>query len=331
LPRAVRARAWCRVDLAGGTLDIWPLGLLHRGARTLNVAIDLPVAVSLRPLPSGYVVRSGGEVFAAKRVAELLAHPETALVGRVLEHLALSGVAVDCTSDSPRGAGLGASSALTVALLAAGERWIGRPASSPEALAATARDLEARLMGLPTGLQDHYPAILGGALEIRHDAGGTRVRALPVDLEALGNSMLVFYTGQSHFSAANNWQILRRRLDGDGGVTRALESVARVAERMAEALATGDLRAVGKLMAEEWAARRELAPGISTPEIEAIIGRATSAGAWGAKTCGAGGGGSVAILCPPEQREAIRQALIAQRAEELVCSPSPLPLEVGES
>ncbi len=45
----VRARAWCRVDLAGGTLDIWPLGLLHRGARTVNLAVDLPVEVTLRP------------------------------------------------------------------------------------------------------------------------------------------------------------------------------------------------------------------------------------------------------------------------------------------
>src|SRR5690242_8512183 len=34
------SEAPCRVDLAGGTLDIWPLYLYHPGAVTLNFAIN---------------------------------------------------------------------------------------------------------------------------------------------------------------------------------------------------------------------------------------------------------------------------------------------------
>ena len=44
-PREVRVAAPCRADLAGGTLDIWPIGLLHPGALTVNMA--LPVEVEL--------------------------------------------------------------------------------------------------------------------------------------------------------------------------------------------------------------------------------------------------------------------------------------------
>ena len=35
----ITARAPTRIDLAGGTLDIWPLYLFHEGAVTLNCAI----------------------------------------------------------------------------------------------------------------------------------------------------------------------------------------------------------------------------------------------------------------------------------------------------
>ena len=95
-------------------------------------------------------------------------------------------------SGSPRGAGLGASSALTVALLALSELVAeSRLSRSVAERSAMARDLEARLMGLPTGLQDHYPGQLGGLLEIAHEPGGERVNRLDVDLESLGESLLV--------------------------------------------------------------------------------------------------------------------------------------------
>ena len=76
-------------------------------------------------------------------------------------------------------------------------------------------NIEARLMELPTGCQDHFPALLGGVLEIRHEPGGEQVRHLAVDLAALGRSLLVVYTGQSHFSAGSNWRMIRRRLESD--------------------------------------------------------------------------------------------------------------------
>ena len=213
--RSSKARGWCRADLAGGTLDIWPLGILHPGARTVNVALDLAVEVEFTPMDDGYRIRQGDSNIEASSLEELAETEDGALISHVGMALLLPPFEVRIHSDSPRGGGLGASSALAVAAIAAGEALAGREASSAENRSALARDIEARLMQLPTGRQDHYPALLGGALEIRHEMGGEQVRRLEVDLDALGDSMLVIYTGQSHFSAGNNWLVVRRRLEKD--------------------------------------------------------------------------------------------------------------------
>ena len=334
----VVVRAWCRVDFGGGTLDIWPLGLLHPGARTVNVAVDLAVTVELRPSSAtgaggvgGYVVRQGASRTEASSAAELARHPETALIGVIASALELPPFEVSLASDSPRGGGLGASSGLTVAFLAAAEEAFDRPRSRPERLAALARDLEARLMSLPTGLQDHYPALLGGALEILAEPGGERVRSLDVDLERLGASLLVVYSGQSHFSAGNNWQVVRRRLDGEAAVSGLFAGIAETTAELSPALEAGDFPRVGELMSREWSYRRQLAEGISTPVLESLLQAASAHGAWGGKACGAGGGGSLAILCPPERRSGIAAALERAGGEVLKARPTALPLTITRS
>jgi D-glycero-alpha-D-manno-heptose-7-phosphate kinase len=323
-------KAWCRVDLAGGTLDIWPLGLFHPRARTVNVAIDLAVTVRLRPEPTGYRVRQGDSVVEAGSAEELVRHPEAALIGVAAAALELPPFDVLLASESPRGGGLGGSSAMTVAFLTAAEEAFDRPRTSPGERVSVARDLEARLMGLPTGIQDHYPAILGGALEIRPVPGGERVRRLAVDLDALAASLVVVYSGQSHFSAGNNWQVVRRRLEAEPEVTSLFEGIAATAAELAPALEAGDLPRVGELMSREWSYRRQLAEGISTPVLEELLQAAASQGAWGGKACGAGGGGCLAILTPPDRRAAVSAALEGAGGKILPARPAGRPIEISK-
>jgi D-glycero-alpha-D-manno-heptose-7-phosphate kinase len=325
----IRAVARCRVDLGGGTLDIWPLGAMHPGSVTVNVAVDLPVEVRLTAGGREYVVHQDGATRRSPDSRGLLADPATALAGLVALELGLPPVELELASASPRGAGLGASSALTVALLAAGEALgEGRLRLAPERRAAVARDLEARLMGLPTGLQDHLPAQLGGALAIEHRAGGERIVRLKVDLAQLGERLVVAYTGQSHFSAGNNWSILRRRFEGDSATVERLDRIRDVARELPAAIEAGDWEAVGGLLAAEWSARRELAPEVSTPELERMLALCRELGAWGGKACGAGGGGSLAVLVPPARREAVERALVGSGARLLAAPPTARGLEV---
>lgn len=320
----VRARAWCRVDLAGGTLDIWPLGLLHPGARTVNLAVDLPVEVELALPEEGggsYVVSQGEDRREAPTAAALIEHPATSLVGRVAEALDLPPFEARLSSASPRGGGLGASSGLVVGLIAAAEELFDRPRSTPDRLAVLGRDLEARMMALPTGVQDHHAALLGGLLDIRYTLGGDRVHRLPFDAEALGASLVLAFTGQSHFSAGQNWQIIRRRMEGEAEVTGLLQGIADTASDLVAALGAGDLPEAGALVGREWSHRRRLADGVSTPGIEDLLERARSAGAWGGKACGAGGGGCIVVLTPPDRRSAVEEALSSGGATLLPARP----------
>ena len=121
--------------------------------------------------------------------------------------------------------------------------------------------------------------------------------------------LTLFDTGAAHSSGMNNWEVFRRRLEGDAGVTRSLDSIAAAAREMAAAARKSDFPAMGRALKDEWQARRELAPVVSSPVIDRGIAAALGAGAWGGKACGAGGGGCVVFLSPPERTEAVREAL----------------------
>jgi len=328
MPDRVVARTGCRIDLAGGTLDIWPLGLLHEGARTVNLAIDVPVEVELRRRDSGYAVQIGEADYRTDTLDEMRHGADTALFAVIAREIDLGPVEARLASASPRGGGLGASSAIGAALIAAAERLDGVPERSPLERAHLGRDLEARLMGFPTGVQDHLPPQIGGALEIVYQPGGELVRRLDVDLDRLGDSLTIVYTGRSHFSGQTNWQVISRRLGGDPLTVELFSRICEVAVAMVPALEAGDLETVGGLVGEEWSARRQLAKGVSTPEIETILEAARRAGSWGGKAGGAGGGGCVAIVHPPGRRRAVRRAVAEAGGTVLSAPPTGAGLRV---
>jgi D-glycero-alpha-D-manno-heptose-7-phosphate kinase len=107
----------------------------------------------------------------------------------------------------------------------------------------------------------------------------------------------------------NNWEIYRARLEGNEDVARRLEQIRDAAVEMAFGLLEGDFARMGKALSSEWAARRLLAPVVSTATIERAVEAARDAGAWGGKACGAGGGGCVVFLSPADSAAAVRQAL----------------------
>ena len=286
------------------------MGLLFEDARTINLCLDVPVEVELSRRGSGYVVDQGGVEHRAADLDELLHEPDAALFAVIAREVGLPPVTARLSSASPRGGGLGASSAISVALIAAAERLGGGAESEPMERALLVRDLEARLMRFPTGLQDQLPPLLGGALEIVYQPGGDAVRRLKVDLEELARRLTIVYTGRGHFSGETNWQVIRRLLEGDRRTNELFSGICQVAIAMGPALEAGDFARVGKLLAREWSCRSQLAEGVSTPEIERLLSATIDAGAWGGKAGGAGGGGCVVVLHPPGRRDQVRLAAV---------------------
>jgi D-glycero-alpha-D-manno-heptose-7-phosphate kinase len=304
------ASAPTRVDLAGGTIDIWPLYLFHDGALTLNAAISLRAHVQLEARTDGLVelqsIDAGRSVRAADW-SELQAAGELPLLTLLARHYRLKNTSLTSRAEAPRGAGIAGSSALTIAACGALARWTGAPARDEDIL-TVAMNVECQTIRVPTGVQDYRPALYGGVAAIELGVGGVRRVGLDIDAAELERRMVLAYTGAPRDSGINNWAITRRHLDGDREVFDCFERIRDAAVRMRSALTRGDWDEVGRQIAVEWENRKRLAPGVSTNAIDALSARALAAGATATKVCGAGGGGCVLCYGPPRARDAIARA-----------------------
>ncbi|MCU0302782.1 MAG: hypothetical protein MUC56_01820 [Thermoanaerobaculales bacterium] len=309
LTRTVRVTAPCRADLAGGTLDIWPLGQLHPGALTVNMAIPVLVRLEIDDGAALPVVEHTTPDGVVRRLGP--ADADADLTAAIVFALAASGgIRVRVLAQAPLRSGLGGSSAYGVALARGIDRLRGG-AVSDERLVALVRDLEARLLGVPTGEQDHWAAVRGGVLAVHLEPGGNRVETLTVDPDWLRDRATVVFTGIRHRSGMVNWRVVRRRLDGDRATREAFGEIAAAARACRDGLLARDEAAVAAAIAGDWRARRRLAPEVSPPEIEGLVAVAGAHGASAVKACGAGGGGSLLIWHPAGGREAIADALAA--------------------
>ncbi|HVR41791.1 MAG TPA: hypothetical protein VMU84_22025 [Thermoanaerobaculia bacterium] len=303
-------RAPVRADLAGGTLDLWPLYLFHPGSRTVHVAVSFYAESEVTEISDGIEIQLTDQQHhqTYQSLQELSADPKAALIFRVLEHFKVTGVKIVTRTDAPRGSGLGGSSALAVTLVRALSELAGEPLEG-ETLIALVRDLETRLLGLPAGIQDYYPPVFGGLASL-HLLPGAPVRyPLSNAFGDLASHFLLHYTGIGRFSGTNNWMLYKRQVEKKKKVQKGLQSIAETSVEMERALESSNYEAAGRALAKEWANRKALIDGITTPEVDAAIEAATNAGAWGGKVCGAGGGGCVVFLLPPEKREDVVRAL----------------------
>jgi D-glycero-alpha-D-manno-heptose-7-phosphate kinase len=295
------AQAPCRADLAGGTVDLWPLYLFHPGALTLNFAVNILTTCRITPL-RGHRIQfrsvdtrreeqfpSLKALFAARRF-------RLPLAARLVQFFApQEGLLMETDSESPAGAGISGSSALMIATTAALARFTGRNLTL-EQMRVIAQNVEAQIIQVPTGCQDYYPALYGGVSAIHLDADGIHREAVPVTLEEMESRFVLAYTGAPRKSGINNWEVFKAHINGDQRVFRNFERIVEIARAMHRALADADWDEVAALLREEWKLRRTNAPGITTPLIDQLIRVASRQGGRAAKACGAGGGGCVIFL-----------------------------------
>ena len=303
--------------------------MLHRGSVTVNLAIDRRATCRVRRAEKGVrlVAPDLAMDVVAESAADLRGDARTALVAALVEEIAPdSPIEVEYLSGVPFGSGLGGSSALAVAVAGALCRFTGAPLEGVELV----RDVETRVLGKPAGVQDYYPAF-GGALHcLWFETGRTVAERLDVEPSDWEQHLTLFDTEAAHSSGMNNWEVFRRRLEGDAAVAASLDRVAAAARKMAEAAHRNDFPEMGRALEEEWAARRTLAPVVSSPAIERAIEAARESGAWGGKACGAGGGGCVVFLSPPERTRGVRDALEGLgEGSVLSIRAEPRGLEVG--
>ena len=314
LPMSHTVHAPTRIDLAGGTLDIWPIYLLLDRPVTVNVAIDLHAVAEVSSLKDGRIELFSEDLDRRQQAADaehLATDGPLPLPARLVRSFHPDGgVRLRTRATAPAGSGLGGSSALAAAAAVALTHLTGQDTETDvHALARRLANLEAQVLGIPTGVQDYYPALLGGVLKLTFAAEGITAQRLPVGSQALAERLVLVYEGATRSSGLSNLDMLRRFLEDDGDTRAAMAAVAQAAAHLAEALATGDLDAAGLAMNREMAARRRLSPTVLTPATERLFAAAEGAGALGAKVCGAGGGGCSVYWAPADGRQRLADAL----------------------
>jgi D-glycero-alpha-D-manno-heptose-7-phosphate kinase len=335
--------------LAGGTVDIWPIYLFLKKPLTLNLGIDLFAECEIIENASRKIVLKAQD---QGREAELtwdqmdLSHQEDALPPQVPPQLELHfkflrhfsrelektgkldrtrGIEMKTLAKSPAGAGLGGSSALSVAMIGALASWAkGSPFSAGdieregERNIEITRDVETTVIHVPAGLQDYYGAMFGGLQSLKWRTGANSREKLPADLlPEVEKRLLLFYSGQSRNSGINNWALFKAFIDKQDRVRERFSQIVKATQDLEAALRAKDFDAASDAIAREWEIRRTLASGISTPEMDTAFAKAKAIAASkgekiSGKICGAGGGGCFFLFLPsgnPELRAEIESTV----------------------
>jgi len=319
----IESTAPTRVDLAGGTIDIWPLYLFHPGATTVNFGISLNATCRIETRDDDQIIlesRDRGVTFETRLadVAELAREERLELISKLVHFFRPeTGFHLVVESAAPAGAGLGGSSTLAIACIGALNRLVG-DRYPPSKFIVIAANVETTVIRVPAGFQDYYGAFYGGANAILFNADGIRREPIYVDPEEMERRVVICYTGEPRLSGINNWEMFKTHVDGDPTIFHLFDGIRDAGREMRTALSAGDWGRVAEIMRAAYPNRKRLAPNITTPHMEALVETALSNGALAAKVCGAGGGGCIAFLCEDGGRESVERALSAGGAAEVL-------------
>jgi D-glycero-alpha-D-manno-heptose-7-phosphate kinase len=307
------ARAPTRIDLAGGWTDLIPFAMDDEGW-VVNAAIDLHVYASLAPALDACVSLHAvdlkeffypGDVSTCLRGLNL---PQ-AILSRVRPN---RGCHLTTWSEVPKGSGLGASGTLGIVLVGLLSAFVEKKLSLCQ-IVDIAAGVEQET-GIPCGKQDHYAGLLGGINLLR--CNNEFVKSTPLGLtedvlEELQESLLLVYTGESHFSGSILQNVIDTYKTGNRKTHDALKALRRIAGEMKQMFETSNFSDLGRLLDENWHFQKQLHPSVNTERIDELVDVGKKSGCNGGKACGAGGGGCLVFHCNTDHIDSARKAFKA--------------------
>jgi len=319
--KIVRARAPLRLGLAGGGTDLSPYCDEHGGA-VLNCTIDRYAYCFIEPTSDDAIHLVAHDLGVEETLPRRPLALATARLGlhagvyrRMTAQFAggeLPALKITTYVDAPPGSGLGSSSALVVAMVEAWRTLLGLPLGLYD-VAHLAFEIERIDLQLSGGKQDQYAAAFGGANFIEFLAGD-RVIVNPLRvargfLNELETSLVTCFTGVSRRSEAIIEEQQRRMVVPSSEALAGLHQLKYDAIEMKQALLRGEIRHMAEILNRSWLAKKRTAAGISTQLIDDLYATAMSHGALAGKVSGAGGGGFLMFIVPPQRRITLIRAL----------------------
>ncbi|MEJ7711454.1 MAG: hypothetical protein WKF84_16710 [Pyrinomonadaceae bacterium] len=259
----IESSAPTRVDLAGGTIDIWPLYLFHPGAATVNFAISLYARCRIE-------TRDDGQIFLESRDRQVAFQTELSAIEELereerleliskLVHFFKPTVGFNLISDceAPAGAGLGGPQRSPSLASAQLNKLVGNRYPESEFITLAA-NVETTVIKVPAGFQDYCGAFYGGVNHLRFTIEGIKQSRLEINESELERRIIICYTGEPRLSGTNNWEIFKKHINGDAEIFSLFGGIRDTAERMRQALAASNWNEVSATMRDAYPKRKQL-------------------------------------------------------------------------
>lgn len=206
----------------------------------------------------------------------------------------------------PSGAGLGSSSAFAVGLLAL-VSTVFQKTWTPKKLAMEAIRFERTVLGEAGGWQDQLHAAFGGVNSFRFRQSSFQRRSIDLSenwRKSINDSSYLVFAG----SYRNAHKIEAKKLiEPNLESLRSIRAIADAGETMLRKR-NADLIGLGELLSENWQLKKSLARRVSSGPLDETYREIMRQGAYGAKLCGAGGGGFFFVLANPRAARRIAKA-----------------------
>jgi D-glycero-alpha-D-manno-heptose-7-phosphate kinase len=313
----IRSRAPLRIGMAGGGTDVDPYAS-QKGGAVFNTTISKYAYCTITPNDTNRISIEStnyGKYEAPLDGGPLPLDGNMDLVKAVTNHFEIEeGFNMLLQSDAPPGSGLGGSSTVIVAAIAAIAEWIGEKMTGHE-MAKLAYELEREDIGLKGGKQDHYAAVFGGFNLMKFRSDGVDVNRIKLKehtMNELQCRSVLCYTGSTRDSANIIDSQVKSFKKGDN--ESALDISKEIARDMASALEKDDIEETARLLDVGWKYKKQFSDKITNPKIDDLYNAALSAGAIGGKVSGAGGGGFMFFICEYDKKFVVSEKLMKRGA-----------------
>ena len=306
-----QSRSMMRVDLSGGSLDIWPLYLIIDNCMTVQFSLKKYSQADLKITPHSPEIQiqntsKHSSVWTFPSITHFLktTNPQLSLIQvfvQYFQNFINSGFQLEISSQSPIGGGLGASSSLAVSLLKSFSKTVHTELNFTDSL-YLCRDLEARVLKMPAGLQDYMIPLQSHTFPwiniIELHPLKPKIQTIPLPKEVF-KKLILIDSQITHHSGQTNWHIVQKALNGK--ILKPLEECRDISLEMAKACKKGQFDLWPKLFQQEYSIRKQLQTK-PPKKLEELIQHLLTKGGDGIKVMGAGNGGCLLVWTSQKEK-----------------------------
>ncbi|WP_201328800.1 GHMP family kinase ATP-binding protein [Thermotomaculum hydrothermale] len=234
-------------------------------------------------------------------------HKDLVLISTLLKYLGIEqGFEIEFFSDFPQGSSLGVSSSLLVAVFIGLKHFFKFKYSRKEAIEVL-KNIEARFMGYPAGIQDYLAPFYGGMNAFFFGINGFSRKKIKIN-KSLSDSFIFVFTGKSHFSGSPNWELFKRFFDKDKKILEGFNNIYKNSKKVLQSIENKDIKLLGKYLKEDFETRKNMLNSL-IPEIDLFELLDSLDGVYGYRLCGAASGGTVVACIDKNYRKYIEQTV----------------------